>query len=272
MIATQFTSTTYTFTATNVAFVNDIGCVEIQLPATYVVDSLGTPVASNGDDWTAELYGGTNWVLVHSESGGGRLRLGESVTFSLAATATQVGTEIWNNHAHRQQDCTGPNIEPGVMPMVVAPVVVPTPTPVPPAPTPVPPAPTPVPPAPTPVPVDPTPTPTPSPTPSPTPRATPAVAVVPPPPPGPSGPDAPFARMAPMPAGQTSSIGVGTEVFTMLEGPLVWFVPGAAVGVPGLLVLLFIALQAVGALAWIPAVRRMSGDPIPARRRRRPGQ
>jgi hypothetical protein len=78
--------------------------------------------------------------------------------------------------------------------------------------------------------------------------------------------------MAPMPAGQTSSLGVGTEVFAMLDGPLVWFVPGAAVGVPGLLVLLFIALQAAGALAWIPAVRRMSGDPVPIRRRRRPGR
>jgi len=51
----------------------------------------------------------------------------------------------------------------------------------------------------------------------------------------------------------------------------VWFVPGAAVAVPGLLVVLFIALQAVGALAWVPAVRRMSGDPVPIRRRRRPG-
>jgi hypothetical protein len=75
-----------------------------------------------------------------------------------------------------------------------------------------------------------------------------------------------------MPDGQTSSMSIGSEVLGLLEGPLVWFVPGAAVGVPGLLVVLFIALQAVGALAWVPAVRRMSGDPVPIRRRRRPGQ
>jgi predicted membrane-bound dolichyl-phosphate-mannose-protein mannosyltransferase len=77
--------------------------------------------------------------------------------------------------------------------------------------------------------------------------------------------------MAPLEDGQTSPIGLGTEVFALLEGPLVWFVPGAVVGGPGLLIVLFLALQAGGALAWIPAVRKMSGDPIPAQRRRRPG-
>jgi membrane protein implicated in regulation of membrane protease activity len=60
-------------------------------------------------------------------------------------------------------------------------------------------------------------------------------------------------------------------MLALLDGPLVWFVPGAAVAVPGLLVVLFIALQAIGALAWVPAVRRMSGDPVPIQRRRRPG-
>ena len=50
------------------------------------------------------------------------------------------------------------------------------------------------------------------------------------------------------------------DVLAMLDGPFVWFVPGAAVGIPGLLVLLFVALQALGALAWIPAVRRLGGD------------
>jgi hypothetical protein len=79
--------------------------------------------------------------------------------------------------------------------------------------------------------------------------------------------------MAPLSdGGGTTGVSVGTEVFALLEGPLVWFVPGAAVGVPGLLVVLFIALQAAGALAWVPAVRRMSGEPVPMQRRRRPGQ
>jgi hypothetical protein len=266
--APVFQATSYTFTATNVLYSSDIGCVEIQLPDTYVITGLGAPVASNGEDWSSVLYA-DNWVLVYSETGGGRLEILESVTFSVTATATQVGAQVWNNHAHRDQGCNDVEIEPGVMPMVVAPVLVPTATPVPPAPTPVPPAATPVPPAPTPTP---TPTPSPEPTRSPAPRPTPAVVGLPPSPPDAPVLDEPVARMAPMPAGQTSSFGVGTEVFAMLDGPLVWFVPGAAVGVPGLLVLLFIALQAAGALAWIPAVRRMSGDPVPIRRRRRPGR
>jgi hypothetical protein len=58
----------------------------------------------------------------------------------------------------------------------------------------------------------------------------------------------------------------------MINGPFTWFVPGAAVGVPGLLVILFAALQALGVLAWIPAVRRMGDDDDRrrGRRRRRP--
>jgi hypothetical protein len=78
--------------------------------------------------------------------------------------------------------------------------------------------------------------------------------------------------MAPLSDAQGGAgIGIGTEVFALLEGPLVWFVPGAAVGVPGLLVVVFIGLQAAGAMAWIPAVRRMSGEPVAMQRRRRPG-
>lgn len=277
LTATVFQSTTYTFTATNLLFVNEIGCVEIQLPATYVIDGLGNPSASNGDEWIAEIYGGTNWVLVHSTSGGGRLELLETVTFTVQATATQVGAQTWNTHAHRQQDCSGAEIEPGVWPAVVAPALLPTPPPPPPTPVPtptLPPLPTPP-----PLPIDtpepsrsPTPTETQSPTPSESPRPTPElVAVLPGAPPSASGTPQTLGRMAPLSDGQTSSFGIGTQVFGLLDGPLVWFVPGAAVAVPGLLVVLFIALQALGAMAWIPAVRRMSGDPVPIRRRRRPG-
>ena len=46
----------------------------------------------------------------------------------------------------------------------------------------------------------------------------------------------------------------------LLAGVETWVVPAATLGVPGLLLLLWVALQAVGALAWIPAVRRLRGD------------
>jgi hypothetical protein len=281
LTATVYQSTTYTFTATNLLYPQGIGCVEVQVPASYVIDGLGTPVMSDGYPWIAEVYGGTNWVLAHATGGGGRLDPGETVTFTVQATATQAGLWDWNNHAHRRQDCTGPDIEPGLLPMVVAPVILPSapPTPVPtPVPTPRPSvAPTP---APTAKPAEtsaPTPTDTPSPTPTPRPSATPRQSVAPvavtPDDSSPPGSPEPVGRMAPLSDGSgTTGVSVGTEVFALLEGPLVWFVPGAAVGVPGLLVVLFIALQAAGALAWVPAVRRMSGEPVPMQRRRRPGQ
>ena len=40
----------------------------------------------------------------------------------------------------------------------------------------------------------------------------------------------------------------------------VWVVPAAAIAGPGLLILVWIALQALGALAWLPAVRRLRGE------------
>jgi hypothetical protein len=51
---------------------------------------------------------------------------------------------------------------------------------------------------------------------------------------------------------QTGPLGI-------LAGFQVWAVPAASIGVSGLFVLLWVALQAGGALAWIPAVRRLRG-------------
>ena len=54
--------------------------------------------------------------------------------------------------------------------------------------------------------------------------------------------------------------GVGVELLGLLDADFVWLVPGASVAVPGLLVILWVVLQAMGALAWIPAVRRMADE------------
>jgi hypothetical protein len=45
----------------------------------------------------------------------------------------------------------------------------------------------------------------------------------------------------------------------LLTGFQVWAVPAATLGVSGLLVLLWVALQVIGGLAWMPAVRRLRG-------------
>jgi hypothetical protein len=46
----------------------------------------------------------------------------------------------------------------------------------------------------------------------------------------------------------------------LLAGLEVWAVPAATIAGPGLLVLLWVALQTVGALVWVPAARRLRGD------------
>jgi hypothetical protein len=68
------------------------------------------------------------------------------------------------------------------------------------------------------------------------------------------GPDAPRVLFEPA----QLELGFGTVDF--LQGAQVWIVPAASLAVPGLLLLLFVALQAVGALAWVPAVRRLRGE------------
>ncbi len=53
---------------------------------------------------------------------------------------------------------------------------------------------------------------------------------------------------------------LNTPLLDLLGSPQVWFVPAAAIGAPGLLVLLWVLLQTGGTLAWIPFVRRMRGQ------------
>ena len=54
----------------------------------------------------------------------------------------------------------------------------------------------------------------------------------------------------------------------LFSGVEIWAVPAATIALPGLLVLIWVALQAAGAIAWMPAVRRLRGEDDPRRRRR----
>jgi hypothetical protein len=56
----------------------------------------------------------------------------------------------------------------------------------------------------------------------------------------------------------TVNLGVGT--FGVLAGLEIWAVPAAVIGGPGLLFLLWVALQTAGATVWIPAARRLRDD------------
>lgn len=277
LTATAGQSTAFTMTATNVAGPDDLGCLEVTLPASFKIDSVGDPVASNGDDWVATQTGTT--LEVHSLSGGGRLNIGESVTFQVKATPTMAGVTTWPNHAHRQQDCSGLTEVGLPVQVVVLPQVVPTPaptarpTPIPtPRPMPLPSLPVSLPPLPTVMPsasgapsVRPTTSPageprpsdlvsTGSPSSSPSPVAGAGVTT---PPTGGGGGGGPTAPRIPA---EPAAVSVGTGTLTVLDGFDTWSVPAAVVGVPGLLVVLWVALQTVGALAWIPAVRRLRGE------------
>jgi hypothetical protein len=60
-----------------------------------------------------------------------------------------------------------------------------------------------------------------------------------------------------------AAAGMGDAVLTALDGLpggiLAWTLPAVMLSVPGLLLLIAIGAQAVGALAWLPLVRRRVG-------------
>ncbi|HEY6609073.1 MAG TPA: hypothetical protein VI277_07760 [Candidatus Limnocylindria bacterium] len=278
--------TAFDMTLTNVAGPDDLGCLEVELPAEYEIYSVSDPVASNGRNWSASSDGNT--VVVHANSGGGRLQPLQFATFTIVARPKEAGVTSWSNHAHRSQNCDDEE-EIGIPVEVVVVPPLPTPTPVPTAkPTPEPtPKPTPVPtarptPAPTPQPAPATPrppvvtpvvTPTPVPTPIPSPQAdrSPSIDATDDPEPSPSD-----AAAVPPASSPPSDTGTGTvqvpfrgeepggslalAAASVLAGVSVFAVPAAVLGGPGLLLILFVALQAVGALGWIPAVRRLRGE------------
>jgi hypothetical protein len=65
---------------------------------------------------------------------------------------------------------------------------------------------------------------------------------------------------------------LGSGTISVLAGLETWAVPAAVISGPGLLVLLWIALQATGAALWIPAARRLRDDVSRPGRRRAGGQ
>jgi hypothetical protein len=308
LTATAGQLTTFTLTATNALVLNGIGCLEVDLPPSFAELSVAITQTPGGRPWRHQETG-TN-VVAYSDGGGGRLQLLQSVTFTITARPTVAGASSWPTHAHERHDCTGAELPGVALPVTVLPALLPTPVPTPvPTPTPTLPAsaipkptfsllPTPSPPAlPTQSGVVSTPRPSQSPRadPSPTPTAARSSAFAapaspsgqPPAPssagltsPGPSSrPDA-VAQAGPSStpdAGPTvvfdpADVGVDFATASLFAGIETWAVPAATLGLPGLLVMIFVALQAVGALAWMPAVRRLRGDDEeggPDRRRRR---
>ena len=197
LAATTSVPTAFTLTASNM-LLGRIECVVVNVPANFSITSVAVVGSTAGDSWLARREG--NEVTVWTTSGGDRLELLDSVTFTVDATALAAGSLAWPASAYDRQDCTGTGSLLGVPPVVLVtgPAVTPTPSPAPaPTPTPVPtPAPTPLLPVPTlPVPTIPLPslplptiepptlppaTPRPDPTSSPGPTAEPSARAAPP--------------------------------------------------------------------------------------------
>ena len=72
----------------------------------------------------------------------------------------------------------------------------------------------------------------------------------------------PATELAPRIAFGETGLDLAAASVGLIDGIGVWSVPAATLGVPGILLIIWVALQAGGALAWIPAVRRLrDGEP-----------
>jgi hypothetical protein len=80
----------------------------------------------------------------------------------------------------------------------------------------------------------------------------------------PAGSSAPVAIDAPRIASDDPKLEIGSLGVALLAGVEIWSIPAATLGVPGVLLIIWVGLQAAGALAWIPAVRRLrTGEDAP---------
>jgi hypothetical protein len=275
---------------------NEIGCLHVDVPGNFVVHGAAVTGASTGASWSAAVV--ADRVRVRTSSGGDRLATLDWVRFTVTATAASTASPAWSSRAFRDQDCEGSGALLAVPPIVVVtgPAVTPTPIPTtPPTPTPTP-TPTPAPtatPRPTPETTSlATPTPRPQDASSPAdpstgpgggatrrpddprpsaPSATADATAAPPADRGedPDGgaaapddrpnPDAPLRALA-EDAGQAAGVELGLGPLSLLGGIGIWLVPGAILAVPGVGVIGFVLLQGAGALAWLPAIRRLRDD------------
>ena len=286
LTATQGQSTTFTLTATDLlGSGEDIGCVSVSLGSAFAVSGAAISSVSNGGSWVA-AHTATS-ATVHSQDGGDRLNPLQSVVFTITATPQLAGVLTWDAVAYAQQDCTGPTGSSTVLVTVLGAAASPTPTPT--ATPSATPNPTPTPsPAATPTPGR-TKAPEASPSPSGSPRSSSATGQPSPSiaagssPTGsaaPAGVGASSAGDGPRPGGTDGGIPAGGRSASALHvvgdaasdepGPVAgvgnlqlgsaWFVPAAVVGGPGLLVLLWLGLQLLAGIAWLPAGLRVRGS------------
>jgi hypothetical protein len=275
----------------------DIGCAIINTGSRFTVSGASVTGTSADSPWAAAVLSATT-VRVGNTDGNGKLKEGDWVQVALTVRGSPPGSYAWQLDAYQNNDCSGAPFLPTLSVGMTVVAGQPTPPPATPAPTPTSlpatPRPTPAPPAPegsapAPVasggPVDPGGAPGSSEAPAPSSsgdlptstasvRATPSASVRP----------SPGTSAVPMVGGASPRTGdgsgqdgggVSTDLSIVIDGEAttglalgalgllgdtqVWFVPGAAFGVPGILLIGWVVIQAGGAFAWIPAIRRLRG-------------
>jgi hypothetical protein len=267
-------------------------CVHVTVSADFSVTSAAV-VSVRGQSggsplgWTAAWQGGST-VAFKTTLGLGALDEGDTAEFRITGTATEVGPMSWTAVAF--DDPGLPLVAScgdGAYPAATLDFVVDGPTPPSPTPTPAPtakPTPTPRPTLDLPLPslpvILPGETPSPSPAPTSAPRPTREPSTRPdttaptdrpneptPPRPDDGSPDPglPGGLMVPGERGPDEPLtGLDDPVIDVLNGLpgglIAWAYPLFAVSVPGLLLLLALAAQALGAFAWLPLIRRRLGE------------
>jgi hypothetical protein len=257
---------------------SQLGCLTVAIPAGFSVSSASVTAAPAGKSWSATVSGsGPATVTARAATDKSRLVGGakrDSVTVRVVVTGRTRGTFAWTGTAYSERGCS--KTLGGSQRLTISVAAAPTPRPTA-APTPRPTAKaTPRPTAsirpattasPAPATASPTPGSTPSPTPtvtprpgrSPTARPTPDATATPVTPAGPLGGGPPpdeFTVGGSGPAAGEISVGLGNlGPFASFE----WLVPSAVLAVPGLLLLIAVAAQVAGGIAWVPVSRRVLG-------------
>ncbi len=271
---------------------NGIACVKVTVPATFTLGNPSVVSVTNGRDWSASRSGRT--VTAKGINNGDRLRGdpdNDTLVLDVRASASLIALGPWTFRAFEETDCTNESFAPEsiFITVIVSPQPTPRPTPQPtPQPTAAPtPRPTPAPtrsPSPTGAataqpPPDPPPTADARPSGSPTPAPSGTVEPSSPPPDttspttrpgiGRGGPTVPrdppgngdqFGGVISIPVNEEDPefAGLGMDLLASL-GVFAWAVPGALLGAPGLLLIVVILAQSMGAMAWLPIVRRKIG-------------
>lgn len=275
-----------------------IGCITVEIPtAQGSVSAVAVVSVSRGLSWSAARSTSLPGIIASAGSSADRL-LGSPEVDQLKLDVTVVGKTgpawSWTASAFQNIGCTSKSAAVLIpMTIVAPPTLVPTDTPTPrPSPTSTPtPIPT-LPPIPTSTPIvslpplpspDLTPTPTPSPSTrpesTPTPRPTPTTTAGPTPTPGgqggggspgtggagaggsggPGSSPGPIRRRLDVPAADPGPSRPFDTGGVPGFGVFDWAVPGVILTGPGLLLIVLILAQAMGALAWLPVVRRKIG-------------